>query len=214
MNMDMKHTLPRTPIPPNIPRLLPARPPLLRNLLARDPLVIAILPLPHALAHLDPGRAFMLPPIIPVFPIPPLHPRQRQFQVQQFQRPLRPPARRDIDVREVFRNDEAVGPNEGAACGADALLARGSEGDVGGAGVAAGEGPGGFAVADDEDAGVVIFYCLGWWVGRVSFSFGVFSFLFNWWRCGVLLVVMLVVVFVVDMNLNLVRSTTDTERGV
>jgi hypothetical protein len=99
-------------------------------------------------------------------------------------------------VREVFRNDEAVGPDEGAPGCADALLAGGGEGDVGGAGVAAGEGPGGFAVADDEDAGGCHFGLSLWWVGRGFLSFWCvfFSFLFYWWWCGVLLVVVLVVV--------------------
>jgi hypothetical protein len=102
---------PRTPIPPNIPYFLPTLLPLLRNLFARDPLVIAVLPLPHALTDLDPGCAvvflcsFDLLAILPIL----VHPRQRQPQIQQFQRPLRPLARRDVDVREVARHDKAVG---------------------------------------------------------------------------------------------------------
>ena len=54
---------------------------------------------------------------------------------------------------EVARDYQAIGTDEGAACCADAALAVGGEGDVGGACVAAVEGPLGFAVADDEDSG-------------------------------------------------------------
>ena len=55
-------------------------------------------------------------------------------------------------MRELFRDNESVVADEGAASGADSLLAVGGEGDVGGAGVAAVEGPFGLAVADDEAA--------------------------------------------------------------
>ena len=55
---------------------------------------------------------------------------------------------------EVPGDDQAVGADEGFACGADAGFAVGGEGELRGAGVAAGEGPFGFAVADEEDAGV------------------------------------------------------------
>jgi hypothetical protein len=68
-------------------------------------------------------------------------------------------------VREIARHNEAVGSNQGAPGCADPLLAGGREGDVGCAGVAAGEGPGCFAVADDEDAGgchcVLLLFLMG-----------------------------------------------------
>ena len=55
-------------------------------------------------------------------------------------------------MRELFRDNKPVIADEGAAGGPDTLLAVGGEGDVGGAGVAAVEGPFGLAVADDEAA--------------------------------------------------------------
>ena len=57
-------------------------------------------------------------------------------------------------MREVSGDDEAVGTHERLARGADAFLTVGCEGELGGAGVAAVEGPFCFAVADYEDAGV------------------------------------------------------------
>jgi hypothetical protein len=166
---------PRTPIPPNIPLLLPPLPPLLANLLTRNPLVITVLPLPYTLANLHPSATVVLLLSLDILSIPILiHPRQRQPQIQQFQRPLRSPARRDIHVREIARHDEAVGSYQGAAGCADPLLAGGGEGDVGCAGVAAGEGPGCFAVADYEDAGgchcalLFFFVSLGWSLVEVS----------------------------------------------
>ena len=56
-------------------------------------------------------------------------------------------------MRQILRHDQAIGAHESFARGPDAFFAVGGEGDVGDAGVAAVEGPGGFAVADDEDAG-------------------------------------------------------------
>lgn len=118
--------------------------------------------------------------ILSIHALPALvHPRQRQPQIEQLQRPLRPLARRNVDVREVAGHDEAVGSHEGAPGCADALLARGREGDVGGAGVAAGEGPGRFAVADDEDAGgchCLIFSFSGCFSRRVCFLGCVWGF--------------------------------------
>jgi hypothetical protein len=57
-------------------------------------------------------------------------------------------------VRQVAGHDEAVVADECFSRGDDALLARQGQGDIGHARVSAIEGPFGFAVADDEDAGV------------------------------------------------------------
>jgi hypothetical protein len=59
-----------------------------------------------------------------------------------------------IHVYELLGDNEAVVTNEGAAGGTHALLAVGGEGDVGGTGVAAVEGPLGLAMAEDEAAWV------------------------------------------------------------
>jgi len=59
-----------------------------------------------------------------------------------------------VHVCEVAGDDEAVGADEGFACGADARFAVGGEGDIGCSCVPAVEGPFGFAVADYEDAGI------------------------------------------------------------
>ena len=53
---------------------------------------------------------------------------------------------------EILRDNEAVGTDESFARRADALLAVGGERNVCRAGVAAVEGPFGFAVSDDEDS--------------------------------------------------------------
>lgn len=50
------------------------------------------------------------------------------------------------------RHDQAIGPHERLAGRADPFLAVGGQGDVGCAGVFPGEGPFGFAVAEDEAA--------------------------------------------------------------
>ena len=57
-----------------------------------------------------------------------------------------------LHVDELLRHNEPVVADEGAARGADALLAVGGERDVAAAGVAAVEGPFRLAVADDEAA--------------------------------------------------------------
>jgi hypothetical protein len=59
----------------------------------------------------------------------------------------------DGHVSEVARHDESVAAYECFSCRADPALAGGRERDICRARVAAGEGPFGFAVADEEDAG-------------------------------------------------------------
>jgi hypothetical protein len=60
----------------------------------------------------------------------------------------------ELHVGEVLGDYEPVVADEGFACGADARFAVGGEGQLGGTGVAAVEGPFCFAVADYEDTGV------------------------------------------------------------
>ena len=55
-------------------------------------------------------------------------------------------------VSQLLGDNQPIVADEGAACGAHAVLAVGGQGDVGVRGVAAVEGPLRLAVADDEDA--------------------------------------------------------------
>lgn len=145
----------RTSIAPDIPLALPTFFPPLADLLARHALVVAVIPLPHALRDFHTGLAFHF--ALPLFLtlLSTTIPRQSTLtaQIEQLERALRPAAGGDVDARQVAGHDEAVVADEGAACGADALLAVGGERDVGQAGVFAVERPGGFAVPDYEDAG-------------------------------------------------------------
>jgi hypothetical protein len=61
---------------------------------------------------------------------------------------------RTLHVGQVAGHDEAVVADECFSRGDDALLACRGQGDIRHARVSAVEGPFGFAVADDEDAGV------------------------------------------------------------
>ena len=56
-------------------------------------------------------------------------------------------------MRQILRRDEPVVSDEGFPRGEDSFFAVGGEGYVRGAGVAAVEGPFGFAVSDYEDSG-------------------------------------------------------------
>lgn len=57
-----------------------------------------------------------------------------------------------LHMYQLARDDEAIRANEGLACGADSLLAVGSEGNIGAARVLSAEGPFCFAVADEEQS--------------------------------------------------------------
>lgn len=176
----------RTAIAPNIPLALAALLPPLANLLARHALVVAVIPLPHTLRDLD-TRLTLLPlhslllttsTLLGTIPWQPA----LAAQIKQLERALRPAAGRDVDARQVAGHDEAVVADEGATCGADALFAVGCERDVGQAGVFAVERPGGFAVADYEDAGgchCFFVFSFAFWIGILGFG------LRDWWAvCG------------------------------